>query len=65
MVKYDGEVFLIHANYASPNGVEIERIGQSEVFASYTRFYIVELSTNEDLLDYWVHNKELKVVTKL
>jgi hypothetical protein len=34
---------------------------QSGVFKSYGKFFIVELSTNENLLHDWVAGKEIKI----
>lgn len=64
ILKEKDGLFLIHSNYVGSVGVEIERIEQSEVFKSYDKFYIVKLSTNKNLIDYWVKGKEIKVITE-
>lgn len=63
ILKEKGELYLIHSNYMNAKGVEIERIEASEVFASYEKFYIVEISKNEDFLKNWVAGKEIKIIT--
>jgi len=43
--------------------VEIEPIEASIVFSSYSKFHIVKLSTNKDLLAYWSTGKSIKIVS--
>lgn len=64
IIKKNDELYLIHSNYVNSVGVEIEHIEKSEVFSSYSKFYIVQLSTNENLLNYWKTNKKIEVVKK-
>lgn len=59
ILKKNGDLYLIHSNYINATGVEIEPIEQSAVFNSYNTFYIVELSTNEDLLKNWMNGKRI------
>ena len=61
VLKDNGDLYLIHSNYIGAAGVQIERMEQSGVFKSYGKFYIVELSTNENLLHDWVAGKEIKI----
>lgn len=63
LLKQNEELYLIHSNYEEPMAVCIERVQESVVFASYEKYYLVEISTNNELLDYWVNGKEVKVVT--
>ena len=60
ILKEKGKLYLIHSNYAKGK-VGIEQIEDSEVFASYSKYYIVELSTNKALLDSWVTNKAISI----
>jgi hypothetical protein len=64
ILKEHGDLYLIHSNYINAVGVEIERIEESEVFNSYRKFYIVELSTNENLLDRWVNEEQIEIIKK-
>ncbi len=64
VLKEKGDLYLIHSNYIGAVGVEIEQIEQSEVFKSYSKFFIVELSTNENLLHSWLAGKEIKIIKK-
>lgn len=64
LLKEKGQLYLIHSNYIDSKGVEIEKIELSAVFASYNRYYIVELSTNEKLLKSWMNGNEIKVINK-
>lgn len=62
ILKEQNGLYLIHSNYLNAAGVEIEPVGQSEVFRSYSRYYIVELSTNESLLHCWIKNKAIQIM---
>lgn len=62
ILKEDKQLYLIHSNYIDSKGVEIEKIENSIVFASYDKFYLSELSTNENFLKHWVQGIEVKVV---
>lgn len=64
ILKEKGQLYLIHSNYIGFKGVEIEEIEESEVFASYNRYYLTELSTNENLLKSWVEGTEVKVISQ-
>ncbi|WP_062060693.1 hypothetical protein [Aquimarina longa] len=64
ILKEKGELYMIHSNYIDFKGVEIEKIESSDVFASYDRYYLAELSTNEMLLKSWVNGNEIKVIHK-
>ncbi|WP_103867436.1 hypothetical protein [Aquimarina sp. I32.4] len=60
ILKEKGQLYLIHSNYINYRGVEIEKIENSDVFASYNKYHIVELSTNENFLRSWIKGKEIK-----
>ena len=64
ILKKNGELYLIHSNYINAVGVEIEQIEESEVFDSYSKFYIVQLSTNKKLLNYWKYKREIEIIKK-
>lgn len=58
-----GKIYLIHSNYLGTQGVMIERIEESEVFASYGRFHLVPISENQVLLNYWLQGQALTIIT--
>ncbi|MGY3795773.1 hypothetical protein [Aquimarina sp. 433] len=62
ILKENEQLYLIHSNYIYSKGVEIEKIENSIVFASYDKFYLSELSTNENFLKHWVQGIEVKIV---
>lgn len=62
ILKEKGALYLIHSNYLNGMGVSIEPIETSEVFQSFERFYITELSTNPHLLVYWRNGMEISIV---
>lgn len=62
ILKENRNLYLIHSNYISGK-VEIEPIAQSEVFASYSKYYIVELSTNNALIENWIKKINIKIHT--
>lgn len=62
--KKGNELFVIHSNYISSEGVVIERIKDSRVFSYYTRIYITDISRNADLMKKWVKGEAMDVVTK-
>ena len=64
LLKRKGALFLIHSNYLNASGVCIEKIDQSEVFRAFQKFYIVSLSHNTALLDKWMQQENIKIVTK-
>ncbi len=64
ILKEKEKLYLIHSNYTDSRGVEIEAIETSTVFASYSRFYLVPLSTNESLLKRWLTKEEIIIVKK-
>lgn len=61
ILKEKDNLYLIHSNYMDEVGVEIEQIEESEVFKSYSKLYIVELSTNKHLLAHWGGNKRIEI----
>ena len=64
LLKKAEKIYLIHSNYLDAQGVMIERIEESEVFASYGRFYLVPISGNQVLLKHWLQGEEITVVTE-
>lgn len=64
ILKERGELYLIHSNYENAKGVEIEKIEESKVFSSYERFYLVELSTNENLLANWIKGESIEIINE-
>jgi len=63
ILKEKGNLYLIHSNYITGK-VEIEQIENSEVFASYSKYYIVELSTNNEFIESWIKKKKIIVIEK-
>ncbi len=64
ILKLEKQLYLIHSNYLNAQGVMIEKIEDSKVFAGYERFYIAELSTNKALLQKWKVGEEIDVVVE-
>lgn len=60
VLKEQGQLYLIHSNYLGNTGVELEAVEDSEVFSSYDRFYLVELSTNPAFLKAWLQQTPFK-----
>jgi len=60
----NGQLFLIHSNYINAEGVVIEHVENSMVFASYNKIYIAEISTNKELLKKWLRTEAIVVVTQ-
>lgn len=56
LLKEKGELFLIHSNYMSPFSVSVERLGDSMVFRSFNKFYLVDVTHNEALMKKWLNN---------
>lgn len=63
ILKEKGNIYLIHSNYITGK-VEIEQIELSEVFASYSKYYIVEISTNSSFIESWINKTEIVVIEK-
>lgn len=61
LLKENGQLYLIHANYMNPQQVEIERARESEVFFYYKQLYIAEISTNVKLVKHWASGKQITV----
>ncbi|MEM6772713.1 MAG: hypothetical protein AAF597_19195 [Bacteroidota bacterium] len=61
LLKRNGTVYLIHANYAGLNGVEAENIAESTVFSGFSALIIVPLSNNEALLEAWVNDMAIEI----
>jgi len=62
VLKENEQLYLIHSNYIEYKGVEIEKIEKSDVFASYNRYYLAELSTNQNFLKNWINGSEIKII---
>ncbi len=62
ILKKNDRLYLIHSNYINSKGVEIEVIEESVVFSSYNKFYLVELSTNRELLKTWINQTKIEVL---
>lgn len=56
LLKQKGELFLIHSNYFAPVSVTIETIQTSRAFKSFSKFYLVDISNNDLLLERWLDN---------
>lgn len=63
ILKEKGNLYLIHSNYITGK-VEIEQIENSEVFASYSKYYIVEISTNKIFIESWLKKTEITIFKK-
>jgi hypothetical protein len=63
VLKKKEQLFLIHSNYINREGVIIEVIEESEVFTYFNEFHLVPISTNRKLLENWLSNTNIKVVT--
>lgn len=62
LLRQDEQLYVLHANYLSEDGVEIEKIEESAAFGSYLRFYVCPLSTNESFLKSWLNSTAISVV---
>lgn len=62
LMKSNDGIELIHSNYLAAIGVMRESILESEVFKSYSLFYIVPISTNDNLIKLWLSGQEVKVI---
>ena len=62
ILKEKGQLYIIHSNYVELNGVEIEKIDESEAFGHYDRYYIVPISSNLELLKCWIKSEEIKII---
>ena len=62
ILERKNRLYIIHANYIGDGGVAVEKIEESMAFASFNRFYIAEISTNEELMKKWVLGETITVV---
>ena len=62
ILKQFDQVFVIHSNYIGSDGVTIEKIEDSQAFASYKRFYIAPISTNYNLMKKWILGEAITVI---
>ena len=56
LLKWKGELFLIHSNYFSPGSVCMEPLEESRVFKSFSKFHLVDISNNDVLIKLWLDN---------
>lgn len=63
LLKRQSQLFFIHSNYRFPAKVIIEPAESSEVFKSFSHFYIAALSTNLPLLNFWKKEKRIPIIT--
>lgn len=56
LLKTGGVLFLIHSNYLSPGSVCIEPLKESRVFKSFSKFHLVDISSNDTLIQLWLDN---------
>lgn len=57
LLKQEGELYLIHANYTGDAVVTIQPLMQS-VFQHFTTWHIAEITYNRALLGYWLSGKK-------
>ncbi len=57
LLKQEGELYLIHANYTGDAVVTIQPLMQS-VFKDFTTWHIAEITYNRALLGYWLSGKK-------
>ncbi|MFI5203600.1 MAG: hypothetical protein ACHQF2_03800 [Flavobacteriales bacterium] len=57
------EVFFIHSNYIDAKGVMMEKLIDSEAFAQTTGCYVVNVSGNRKLLEKWIKNDTIPIIT--
>ncbi|WP_373549843.1 hypothetical protein [Haliscomenobacter sp.] len=57
LLKKEGELYLIHANYTGDAVVTIQPLMQS-VFQHFTTWYIAEITYNRALLGYWLSGEK-------
>ncbi len=62
LLKRADEIFFLHSNYIDGK-VVIEPAATSRVFASYTMYYVVNLSYNNNFINHWLKQQPLAVVT--
>ena len=56
LLKRKGQLLLIHSNYLVPRSVCIEPFEASRVFQSFSKFYLVNISNNDTLIQHWLNN---------
>lgn len=62
ITKINNQLYLIHSNYMGSQGVTIEHIDASQVFQSYSKYYIAELSSNTQLIEKWINEIPIEVL---
>ncbi len=55
--------YFIHSNYILNSGVMIEPILDSRAFSS-SRYYIVDITTNDELIRKWLYKERIEVVAE-
>ena len=61
LLKREGQLFLIHSNYFFPGSVCIEPFVDSRVFNSFYKFYLVDISNNDILIQRWLDNDSVLI----
>lgn len=61
--KKGDDLFVIHSNYINAEGVVKEKAEESIVFSYYSKLYLAPISTNIPLLQKWINNEEIAIVT--
>jgi hypothetical protein len=64
LLKRDGALFVIHSKFINNEGVVIEKVCDSAVFAMFQQFHIAPLSTNLRLMERWVSGTAVTVLTE-
>lgn len=58
LLKWHGELLLLHSNYTTPAEVMIQPLAQS-VFTGYSKFYISDITYNNSLIISWLKGSEV------
>lgn len=62
ILKKGQDLFLIHSNFMHSMGVCIELIEDSVIIPMFQKFYFVEISTNQALLEKWLKGQYIEVI---
>ncbi len=63
LLKRKNELFFLHSSYFAPAAVTIEKAEESEVFAAYDRYFLVELSNHPLFVKKWLKRERFNVIT--
>ncbi len=58
------ELYFIHSNYIGAEGVVFEKAIYSDAFNAASAYRIAEISTNEKLLEKWVKEEVIKIISE-